>query len=155
MTHLKQNDPAPSFKAKDQNGVAHQLKDFKGKKLVLYFYPKDNTPGCTAQACSIRDGYEALSSKGISILGISTDDAESHKKFETKHQLNFPLLDDSEHKMVEAYGVWGPKKFMGKEYEGTHRTSFLIDEDGKIAFIIDKVKTKIHSEQILETWNLI
>lgn len=152
MTTLKQGDKAPAFKAKDQNGTIHQLKDYKGKKLALYFYPRDNTPTCTVQACNLRDNYEALQQAGITILGVSTDDEQSHKKFETKHQLPFPLLEDSEHKMVNDYGVWGPKKFMGKEFDGTHRTTFLIDEKGKIAHIIEKVKSKEHAAQILQIW---
>ncbi|HRP89621.1 MAG TPA: thioredoxin-dependent thiol peroxidase [Edaphocola sp.] len=154
MTHLKIGDKAPAFELKDQNEKLHRLEDYKGKKLALYFYPRDNTPTCTVQACNIRDGFEILTSKGINIIGISTDSLTSHQKFGNKHQLNFPILDDSEHKMVNAYGVWGPKKFMGKEFEGTHRTTFLINEKGIIEHIIEKVKAKIHTEQILETWNL-
>ncbi|RYD98838.1 MAG: thioredoxin-dependent thiol peroxidase [Sphingobacteriales bacterium] len=155
MTTLKQGDKAPAFKAKDQDGNLHQLKDYKGQKLALYFYPRDNTPTCTVQACNLRDNYEALKKAGITILGVSTDDEQSHKKFETKHQLPFPLLEDSAHTMVHAYGVWGPKKFMGKEFDGTHRTTFLIDEKGEIAYVIEKVKSKEHADQILETWKMI
>lgn len=150
---IKVGAAAPEFTAQDQNGTVHSLKDYKGKKLALYFYPKDNTPGCTAQACNIKDNYELLKKAGITILGVSTDDEKSHKKFEEKFQLPFPLLVDDEKKIVEAYGVWGLKQFMGKEYMGTNRTTFLIDENGKIAHIIDKVKTKEHSEQILALWN--
>lgn len=149
---LKVGDAAPEFTAKDQNGTIHSLKDYKDKKLALYFYPKDNTPGCTAQACNIKDNYELLRKAGISILGVSTDDEKSHKRFEEKFQLPFPLLVDDEKKIVADYAVWGLKKFMGKEYMGTNRTTFLIDENGIIAHIIDKVKTKEHSEQILELW---
>lgn len=155
MTTLKQGDKAPAFKAKDQDGSLHQLKDYKGQKLALYFYPRDNTPTCTVQACNLRDNFEALKKAGITILGVSTDDEKSHKKFETKHQLPFPLLEDSAHKMVNDYGVWGPKKFMGKEFDGTHRTTFLIDENGKIAHVIEKVKSKEHAAQILKTWDMI
>jgi len=154
VTTLKQGDKAPAFKAKDQDGNIHQLKDYKGQKLALYFYPRDNTPTCTVQACNLRDNFEALKKAGITVLGVSTDDGKSHKKFETKHQLPFPLLDDGDHKMVNDYGVWGPKKFMGKEFDGTHRTTFLIDEKGKIAYVIEKVKSKEHANQILETWNM-
>lgn len=155
MTTLKQGDKAPAFKAKDQDGILHQLKDYKGQKLALYFYPRDNTPTCTVQACNLRDNFEALKKAGITILGVSTDDEKSHKKFETKHQLPFLLLEDSTHKMVNDYGVWGPKKFMGKEFDGTHRTTFLIDEKGKIAHVIEKVKSKEHADQILKTWDMI
>ncbi len=155
MTMLQSGDKAPGFKTKDQNGTVHQLKDYKGKKLALYFYPRDNTPTCTVQACNLRDNYELLAQHGISILGVSTDDEKSHKKFEQKHQLNFPLLDDAMRKMVTDYGVWGEKKFMGKVFDGTHRTTFLIDENGKIAHIIEKVKSKEHAQQILEIWGLV
>ena len=149
---LKVGDTAPEFNAKDQNGTLHSLKDYKGKKLALYFYPKDNTPGCNAQACNIRDNYESLGKAGISILGVSIDDEKSHKKFEEKFDLPFSLLVDDEKKIVQDYGVWGLKKFMGKEYMGTNRKTFLIDEHGVVAHIIDKVKTKEHSAQILELW---
>lgn len=152
---MKQGDKAPAFTAKDQDGNTHQLKDYKGQKLALYFYPRDNTPTCTVQACNLRDNFEVLKKAGIAILGISTDDEQSHKKFETRHQLPFPLLDDSAHKMVNDYGVWGPKKFMGKAFDGTHRTTFLIDEKGKIAHVIEKVKSKEHAAQILQTWKPI
>lgn len=154
MMTLQAGDKAPQFKAKDQNGLVHQLKDYKGKKLALYFYPRDNTPTCTVQACNLRDNFNILAEKGIIILGVSTDDGNSHKKFDNKHQLNFPLLDDTTHKMVNDYGVWGEKKFMGKVFDGTHRTTFLIDEKGKIVHVIQKVKSKEHAQQILETWDL-
>lgn len=150
---IKVGDKAPEFNAQDQNGTVHNLNDYKGKKLALYFYPKDNTPGCNAQACNIRDNYEFLKKAGISILGVSIDDEKSHKKFEEKFQLPFPLLVDNEKKLVQDYGVWGLKKFMGKEFMGTKRTTFLIDENGTIAHIIDKVKTKEHADQILAVWN--
>ncbi len=152
MTTLQSGDKAPNFKAKDQNGIVHQLKDYKGRKLALYFYPRDNTPTCTVQACNLRDHFELLEQHGISILGVSTDDSNSHKKFENKHQLNFPLLDDADHTMVNDYGVWGEKKFMGKVFDGTHRTTFLIDEKGKIAHVIQKVKSKEHAQQIIDLW---
>lgn len=152
MFHLQPGDKAPAFSGKDQNGNTIALKDFKGKKLVLYFYPHDNTPTCTVQACNVRDNYAALKKAGITIIGISTDDVNSHKKFETKHQLPFPLIADTDLKMVNAYGIWGPKKFMGRVFDGTHRTSFLIDEKGIIRHIISKPKAKMHAAEILEAW---
>ena len=155
MTTLQAGDKAPDFKAKDQNGELHQLKDYKGRKLALYFYPRDNTPTCTTQACNLRDNFELLEQYGVSVIGVSTDDDKSHKKFETKHRLNFPLLDDAVQTIVNDYGVWGEKKFMGKVFDGTHRTTFLIDEKGKIAHVITKVRAKDHAQQILETWELI
>lgn len=155
MTTLQAGDKAPNFKAKDQNGDLHQLKDYKGRKLALYFYPRDNTPTCTTQACNLRDNFELLAQHGVSVVGVSTDDDISHKKFGTKHELNFPLLDDAGQKMVNDYGVWGEKKFMGKVFDGTHRTTFLIDEKGKIAHVITKVRSKDHARQILDTWELL
>lgn len=150
---LNVGDKAPDFKANDQNGKIVSLKDYKGQKVVLYFYPKDDTPTCTVQACNLRDNISALKAKGINVIGISVDDEKKHKKFETKHQLPFTLIADVEKKIVEDYGVWGEKQFMGRTIIGTHRVSFLIDEKGKIAHIIDKVKSKIHSDQILEFWS--
>lgn len=150
---LQAGDKAPQFKAIDQDGVMHQLKDYKGKKLALYFYPKDNTPSCTAQACNIRDNYAQLAKQGISILGVSIDTEKSHRKFTDKFQLNFPILVDEDHKMVDTYQVWQLKKFMGREYMGTVRTTFLINEKGIIEHIISKVKTKEHVQQILDTWS--
>lgn len=151
---LKTNDKAPSFAAKDQNEVMHKLSQYKGKKVVLYFYPKDNTETCTKQACNLRDNYALLTEKGIVVLGVSPDDEKSHKKFETKFSLPFTLLVDNEQKMMNDYGVWALKKFMGKEYMGVLRTTFLINEKGKIDHIIEKVDSKNHTEQILELWNL-
>lgn len=150
---LNVGDKAPDFKANDQNGKIVSLKDYKGQKVVLYFYPKDDTPTCTVQACNLRDNISALKAKGINVIGISVDDEKKHKKFETKHQLPFTLIADVDKKIVEDYGVWGEKQFMGRTIIGTHRVSFLIDEKGKIAHIIDKVKSKIHSDQILECWS--
>ncbi len=155
MTTLKEGAKAPAFKATDQDGNTVSLSDFAGKKVVLFFYPKDNTPGCTTQACNLRDNYDELTAKGIAILGISTDGQKSHKKFEEKFDLPFPLLVDEDHTLVEKYKVWGEKHFMGRTYDGTHRTTFLINEDGRIAHIIDKVKTKEHAHQILEAWELL
>lgn len=150
---LKIGQAAPDFHLPDQNGVVHTLKEFNGKKLVLFFYPKDNTPTCTTQACNLRDHVDALQSRGISVIGISTDSVRKHKNYESKFSLPFPLLADENKVMVEAYGVWGQKKLFGVEYVGTKRLTFLIDEKGKIAHIIDKVKASNHAAQILEFWN--
>lgn len=145
-------EKAPNFKGVDQDGSKVSLSDFKGKKVILYFYPKDNTPGCTAQACNLRDNYDTLFEKGFQVIGISIDTVESHKKFETKFDLPFPLIADPDKKIVNEYGVWGEKKFMGRTFDGTHRTTFLIDEKGIVRDVITKPKTKDHTEQILETW---
>lgn len=154
MTHLKAGDKAPNFTAKDENGNALSLTDFKGKKVVLYFYPKDMTPGCTTQACNLRDNYTDLTSKGFEVIGVSADDEAKHLKFIAKHELPFHLIADTDKEVINAYGVWGPKKFMGKEYDGIHRTTFVIDENGNIELVIEKVKTKEHSTQILEALNM-
>jgi peroxiredoxin Q/BCP len=151
---LKENVKAPAFEAKDQNEVVHKLSQYKGKKVVLYFYPKDNTETCTKQACNLRDNFEVLHNKGIVVLGVSPDDVKSHKKFESKFSLPFTLLVDSDQKMMHDYGVWALKKFMGKEYMGVLRTTFLINENGFIDHVIEKVESKNHAQQILETWNL-
>jgi len=150
MTLLKKGDKAPAFAGVDQNGNTVSLKDFEGKKLVMYFYPKDMTPGCTTQACNLRDNYSALTKEGVSILGVSADDEGRHQKFIEKYDLPFTLLADQDKSVINAFGVWGPKKFMGKEYDGIHRTTFLIDEQGTIHDIITKPKTKAHAEEILE-----
>ena len=150
MTTLKVGDKAPQFEANDQNGNTHNLSAYAGKKLVVYFYPKDNTPGCTQQACNLRDNYADLQAKGYAILGVSMDSAASHNKFIEKYTLPFPLLADTERKVIDAFGVWGPKKFMGKEYDGIHRTTFVIDEAGTITHIFDKPKTKEHGIEILD-----
>ncbi len=147
---LKAGDPAPDFWGEDQNGNQIALKDFRGSKLVLYFYPKDNTPGCTAEACSLRDGNVQLLQRGFKIVGVSKDSIASHKKFSEKFSLPFPLIADTDLKIMNDYGVWGEKKFMGKTVVGTIRTTFLISEDGIIERIIDKVNTKTHADQILE-----
>jgi peroxiredoxin Q/BCP len=146
---LSIGDKAPDFNSKDQNGNPIKLADFHGKKLVLYFYPKDDTSGCTAQACNLRDSLPALSAAGYHIVGVSTDDEKSHQKFITKYGLNFPLIADSEKQVVEAYGVWKEKSMYGKKYMGTVRTTFVINESGLITNIIDKVKTAEHASQIL------
>ena len=149
MTTLKAGDKAPNFSAKDQDGKVHELKDFEGKKLVVFFYPKASTPGCTAEACNLRDNWNAFQEKGYEILGVSADSERKQQNFKTKYELPFPLLADEDKSVIEAFGVWGPKKFMGKEYDGIHRTTFIIDEEGKIEEVISKVKTKAHAEQIL------
>ena len=149
MTTLKVGDAAPQFSAKDQDGNVHELSDYKGKKLVVFFYPKASTPGCTAEACNLRDNWEVFQEKGYEILGVSADSAKRQTNFKNKHELPFPLLADEEKEVINAFGVWGPKKFMGKEYDGIHRTTFIIDEEGKIEEVIGKVKTKAHAEQIL------
>ncbi|WP_025763824.1 thioredoxin-dependent thiol peroxidase [Dyadobacter tibetensis] len=140
---------APEFTGKDQNGNALSLSSFRGKKVILYFYPKDNTPGCTAQACNLRDNYERLLSQGYVVLGVSADDEKSHTKFIEKFELPFPLLADTDHQIVEAYGVWVEKNMYGKTYMGIARTTFIIDEEGKISEIIKKVDTKNHTDQIV------
>ena len=149
MTTLQVGDNAPDFSEQDQDGKTHQLKDYKGKKLVVFFYPKASTPGCTAEACNLRDNWETFQKEGYEILGVSADTPKRQQNFKNKHELPFPLLADEEKEVINAFGVWGPKKFMGKEYEGIHRTTFVIDEDGKISNVINKVKTKAHAEQIL------
>lgn len=142
-------DKAPAFEANDQNGNLVKLSDFAGKKIVLYFYPKDDTPGCTAQACNLRDNYDMLLSKGFVVLGVSVDDEKSHQKFIKKYNLPFPLLADTQHVMVEAFGVWGEKSMYGKTYMGVIRTTFVIDEQGIISEIITKIDTKEHTAQII------
>lgn len=149
MTTLKVGSKAPAFKGKDQNGNTISIADFKGRKLILFFYPKDNTPGCTAEACSLRDNYALLQKNGYELLGVSIDDEKSHIKFITKHSLPFSLLADTDMKIVNAYGLWVEKSMYGRKYMGTARTTFIIDEAGKIAHIIEKVDTKDHANQIL------
>lgn len=149
MTTLKTGDKAPNFEALDQAGNTVKLSDYTGKKLVLFFYPKASTPGCTAEACNLRDNYETFLAKGYDILGVSADSAKRQQNFSTKNELPFPLLADEDKKVIEAFGVWGPKKFMGREYNGIHRTTFVINEEGIIEEVIAKVKTKAHTEQIL------
>ncbi len=150
MATLNEGDKAPDFTAKNQNGEVISLSGFKGKNLILYFYPKDDTPGCTAEACSFRDNYQALTQQGFEVIGVSTDDEKSHKKFESKYSLPFNLIADDEKSIVEAYGVWVEKSMYGKTYMGTARTTFLIGPDGIIKNIIKKVDTKNSSQQILD-----
>lgn len=149
MFHLTIGDKAPAINALNQNGEKITLTQFIGKKVVLYFYPKDNTPGCTVQACNFKDNYAALLKKGYIVIGVSTDSEASHKKFIEKYSLPFPLIADTDKKVALDYGVWGLKKFMGKEYDGMHRTTFVIDEKGNIENIINKVETKNHANQII------
>ena len=149
MTDLKVGDKAPNFSAKDEEGNTHSLKDYKGKKLVVFFYPKASTPGCTAEACNLNDNYDRFKSQGYEILGVSADSAKKQSNFKNKYGFQYPLLADEDKSVIEAFGVWGPKKFMGREYDGIHRTTFVIDENGIIQDVITKVKTKAHAEQIL------
>lgn len=150
MTQLAEGEKAPAFKAKDQNGNTVSLAEFKGKKVVLYFYPEDDTPTCTIEACNLRDNYSVLQKKGLVVLGVSPDDEKKHKKFEEKYKLPFILLADADKKIIDKYGVWGEKNLYGRKYVGLHRTTFLIDENGIIEKIFKKPKSKIHSEEILK-----
>lgn len=150
MITIKAGDKAPDFESIDQDGKPVKLSDFKGKKLVLYFYPKDNTPGCTAESCNLRDNYDALLKQGYEVLGVSTDGEKSHQKFIAKHELPFALLADTDKSVHNAFGVWDMKKFMGREYMGTLRSTFVIDENGILEEVIEKVKTKDHTAQILK-----
>ncbi len=154
MTHLKEGDAAPAIDAPDQNGNVVSLNDFSGKKLVLYFYPKDNTPGCTKESCNLRDNYSDLQKRGFAVLGVSMDNEKKHQNFIAKYDLPFPLIADTDRKVIEAYGVWGLKKFMGREYDGIHRVTFVINEEGKIEKIFEKVKTADHTAQILEAMEM-
>lgn len=146
---LKEGDKAPDFEVKDQDGKLHKLSNYKGKKIILYFYPKDLTPGCTTQSCNLRDNYSLLKKHGFEVIGVSADTEKKHLQFIEKYDLPFTLLADTDKKLINAYGVWGPKKFMGRLFDGINRTTFVIDEKGVIIKIIDKVATKNHSEQIL------
>lgn len=150
MLKLKEGDPAPDFTANDQFGKKISLSQYRGKKVILYFYPRDNTPGCNAEACNLRDHHQELNTGGYVVIGVSADNLASHVKFTDKFGLPFSLIPDTEKEIIKAYGVWGPKKFMGKEFDGIHRTTFVIDEEGRIGKIFTKVKTKVHTEQIME-----
>jgi len=147
---LDLNTPAPNFELGDQNGEPHKLSDYLGKRVVLYFYPKDDTPGCTAEACSFRDNYSVFKQNDIVILGVSADSAKSHAKFQEKYELPFTLLSDTDHTVSEAYGVWGLKKYMGREYFGINRTTFLIDEEGNLVKVYEKVKPAEQAQEIIE-----
>lgn len=147
---LKKGDKAPEFEGVNQDGNIIRSKDYKGKRYVVYFYPKASTPGCTAEACDLRDNENALKAKGYQIIGVSADSVQRQKNFAVKYELPFPLIADEDKKIINAFGVWGPKKFMGREYEGIHRTTFIINEKGVIENVIEKVKTKEHAKQILD-----
>ncbi|HMG14592.1 MAG TPA: thioredoxin-dependent thiol peroxidase [Saprospiraceae bacterium] len=149
MTHLKSGDPAPFFSGVNENNTPISLADYKGKKLVLYFYPKDDTPGCTAEACSLRDNYHRLQAEGYEILGVSPDTPKKHQAFIKKYNLPFSLISDESKEILNAYSVWGPKSFMGRNYDGVIRTTFIINKDGIIEEVISDVKTKDHANQIL------
>jgi len=153
MTHLKAGDKAPEINTTDQNGNSVSSEQLKGQKYVLYFYPKDNTPGCTNEAKNLRDFYDEFKEKGYEVIGVSPDSEASHKKFAEKHNLPFPLLTDTDKEIMQAFGVWGEKKNFGKVYDGVHRTTFLIDERGTITEVFKKVKTKEHAEQIFACIN--
>ncbi|MCX6324951.1 MAG: thioredoxin-dependent thiol peroxidase [Sphingobacteriales bacterium] len=152
MITLTAGMKAPAFKGKDQNGQPITSKDFKGKAILLYFYPEDNTPTCTVQACNLRDHFSVLQKNGITVIGISPDEVQKHKKFEAKFSLPFTLIADTPHLVIDKYGVWGEKKLYGRSYMGLHRTSFLIDEKGIIRKIWLKPKSKMHAEEVLEVW---
>lgn len=152
MITLKEGDKAPAFSGSNQKGKKISLSDYKGKKLVLYFYPKDDTPTCTIQACNLRDNFSLLKQKGFEILGVSPDDEKSHQKFESKHSLPFDLVADPDRKIIEKYGVWGEKQLYGRKYLGLHRTTFVIDEKGVIGKIFLRPKSKQHAEEIIKSW---
>lgn len=151
MTKLKPGDKAPNFVSKDEKGNTVSLSDYKGSKLILFFYPAASTPTCTVEACNLRDHYSDLKNKGYKILGVSADTQKKQSDFKDKFEFQYPLLADEDKKVINAFGVWGPKKFMGREYDGIHRTTFVIDENGIIEKVIDDVKAKEHALQILET----
>ena len=150
MNTLKVGDKVPNFEALDEQGNTIKLSDYKGKKLVVFFYPKASTPGCTVEACNLRDSYEILQEKGFELLGVSADSAKRQSNFKNKYSFPFPLLADENKAVINAFGVWGEKKFMGRTYDGIHRKTFIIDETGIVERVIDKVKTKYHTDQILE-----
>ena len=150
MNTLKKGDKLPIFALKDQNGIMHKSIDYQGKKIIIFFYPKANTPGCSAEVCDLRDNYEVLKNKGYNLLGVSADNEKSQLKFSQKFQLPFPLLADVDKELIKSFGEKKKKKFMGREYDGIHRSTFIINEKGVVTFIFDKVKTKDHSNQILD-----
>ena len=151
MQTLKAGDKVPNFTVNDQDGNPISLSDYQGKKLVVFFYPAASTPGCTAEACNLRDHYAELQAEGYELLGVSADTEKKQSNFRNKFKFPFPLLADTNKEVINAFGVWGPKKFMGREYDGIHRKTFLINEDGIVERVIDKVKTKAHAAQILES----
>ena len=150
MKPLQVGDKVPSFSVSDDQGNTQNLSDYKGQKLVVFFYPKANTPGCTAEACDLRDHFKELQNAGYALLGVSADSQKKQRNFSEKFEFPFPLLADEDKQVIESFGVWGPKKFMGREYDGIHRMTFIIDENGVVERVIDKVKTKAHAAQILE-----
>lgn len=155
MTTLHEGDPAPPFKGADQDGKIRSLADFSGKRLALYFYPQDDTPTCTVEACNLRDNFALLRREGIAVVGVSPDDVDSHKKFERKFHLPFPLVSDPDRAIIERYGIWGEKQLYGRKYVGLHRTTFLIDEKGVIRKIFLKPRNKQHAEDIVRAWKEI
>ena len=151
MNTLQEGDKVPSFTSIDQDGNTVALSDFKGKKLVVFFYPAASTPTCTVEACNLRDHYKELKDTGYEILGVSKDTERKQKNFSNKYDFPYPLLADTDKKVIEAFGVWGPKKFMGREYDGIHRITFIVNEEGIVSKVIDKVKSKVHASQILDS----
>lgn len=149
MNTLKEGDKVPEFSAKDQDGNTINLSDYIGKKLIVFFYPKASTPGCTAEACNLRDNYTELQAQGYELLGVSADSEKRQSNFKNKYEFQYPLLADEDHTVINAFGVWGLKKFMGREYEGIHRMTFAINEEGIVSKVIQKVKTKDHAAQLL------
>lgn len=152
MKPLSIGDAAPDLEVTDQDGNLIRFRDYLGSKLIVYFYPRDNTPGCTAEACNLRDNYQMLTDKGFRIIGVSADSARSHQGFAQKFDLPFPLIPDTEKLVINAFGVWGPKKFMGRTFDGIHRVTFVIDERGMISHVFEKVETGKHTEQILKAY---
>jgi len=150
MNTLKVGDKVPGFVSKDQDGNTINLSDYTGKKLIVFFYPKASTPGCTAEACNLRDNYKELQSQGFELLGVSADSEKRQTNFRNKYKFPFPLLADEDHTVINTFGVWGPKKFMGREYDGIHRKTFVIDAEGVVIKVIDKVKTKDHAAQLID-----
>ena len=150
---LKEGDAAPDFEARDAEGNNVKLSDLRGRKVVLYFYPKDDTPGCTKEACSFRDGFAEFKRRGIEVLGVSTDDEKSHRKFADKYSLPFKLLADTDHRVADLYGVYGEKQFMGRKYMGVSRKTFLIDEEGRLRKVFDKVKVDEHADEVLKAFD--
>jgi peroxiredoxin Q/BCP len=151
MNTLNVGDIVPSFSAPDQDGNTINLSDYSGKNLVVFFYPRANTPGCTAEACNLRDNYKALQDAGYELLGVSEDSQKKQSNFKNKYEFPFPLLADEDHTVIDAFGVWGPKKFMGREFDGIQRKTFVVNGEGKVSKVIDKVKTKEHAAQLLES----
>ncbi|MAT89404.1 MAG: thioredoxin-dependent thiol peroxidase [Flavobacteriaceae bacterium] len=150
MNTLKEGDTVPNFTSVDQDGNSVQLSDYKGKKLIVFFYPKANTPGCTAEACNLRDHYKELQDEGYELLGVSADSQRKQSNFKKKYDFPFPLLADEDKEVINAFGVWGRKKFMGREYDGIHRKTFVVNGEGVVTRVIDKVKTKDHAAQLLD-----